>query len=376
MAELKLPTEVVSLPSKGLLYAKDSPLAKGEVEMKYMTAKEEDILSNVNYIKNGTVIDKLLQSLIVTPINYDDLLIGDKNAILIAARVLGYGAEYEFKYTNGRGDELEAKVDLSKLEEKQIDESLFKAGTNEFTFDLPKSGNTVTFKLLTHGDEKKIEDEIKGLKKINPNSSPDITTRMKHMITSINGNREQKEIRNFVDNFLLAAEARALREYYAKIQPDIELKFIPDDELMKKIKSSLTFQVTGGKKGKPGLKEALDRRLAAVFLKYKDKSFPMNYRTGRDLAEVEKQRSYEIQILNKAREYAKNPNNASKPLLFSITQSEGEYVIKIKGFVKDYKTDLLIFTDNKKVYVFDNKNVDASGDHFKIPSDNLIYELV
>jgi hypothetical protein len=230
MAELKLPTEVVSLPSKGLLYAKDSPLAKGEVEMKYMTAKEEDILSNVNYIKNGTVIDKLLQSLIVTPINYDDLLIGDKNAILIAARVLGYGAEYEFKYTNGRGDELEAKVDLSKLEEKQIDESLFKAGTNEFTFDLPKSGNTVTFKLLTHGDEKKIEDEIKGLKKINPNSSPDITTRMKHMITSINGNREQKEIRNFVDNFLLAAEARALREYYAKIQPDIELKFIPDDE--------------------------------------------------------------------------------------------------------------------------------------------------
>jgi len=206
MAELKLPTEVVSLPSKGLLYAKDSPLAKGEVEMKYMTAKEEDILSNVNYIKNGTVIDKLLQSLIVTPINYDDLLIGDKNAILIAARVLGYGAEYEFKYTNGRGDELEAKVDL------------------------PKSGNTVTFKLLTHGDEKKIEDEIKGLKKINPNSSPDITTRMKHMITSINGNREQKEIRNFVDNFLLAAEARALREYYAKIQPDIELKFIPDDE--------------------------------------------------------------------------------------------------------------------------------------------------
>jgi Fe-Mn family superoxide dismutase len=64
-----------------------------------------------------------------------------------------------------------------------------------------------------------------------------------------------------------------------------------------------------------------------------------------------------------------------KPI-YSITQSEGEYVIKIKGFVKDYKTDLLIFTDNKKVYVFDNKNVDASGDHFKIPVDNLIYELV
>ena len=100
MAELKLPTEMVSLPSKGLLYPKESPLAKGEIEMKYMTAREEDILTNSNFIRQGTVIDKLLQSLIVTSFNYDDLLIGDKNAVLIAARVLGYGADYSFKYTN------------------------------------------------------------------------------------------------------------------------------------------------------------------------------------------------------------------------------------------------------------------------------------
>jgi len=229
MAELKLPTEVVSLPSKGLLYSKESPLSKGEIEMKYMTAKEEDILTNINFIKQGVVIDKLLQSLIVTKINYDELLIGDKNAILIAARILGYGAEYEFRYTNERGQELEAKVDLSKLEEKAIDESLFKAGTNEFTFDLPRSGNVVTFKLLTHGDEKKIEQEIKGLQKINPNGSFDVTTRLKHMITSINGDREQKAIRDFVDNYMLAPDARALREYYGKIQPDIDLKYIPED---------------------------------------------------------------------------------------------------------------------------------------------------
>ena len=230
MAELKLPTEVVSLPSKGLLYPKDSPLSKGEIEMKYMTAKEEDILTNSNFIKQGTVIDKLLQSLIVTPINYDDVLIGDKNAILIAARILGYGAEYAFKYTNERGQELEAKVDLSTLEEKSIDESLLKAGTNEFIFTLPKSGNTITFKLLTHGDEKKIDAEIKGLKKVNPNSSFDITTRLKYMITSINNDREQKAIRDFVDNYMLAPDARALREYYAKVQPDVEMKFTPEDE--------------------------------------------------------------------------------------------------------------------------------------------------
>ena len=111
-----------------------------------------------------------------------------------------------------------------------LDESLFKAGINEFTFALPKSGNTITFKLLTHGDEKKIEAEIKGLQKVNPNGSFDVTTRLKHMITSINGDREQKNIRDSVDNYLLAPDARALREYYSKVQPDVDLKFIPEDE--------------------------------------------------------------------------------------------------------------------------------------------------
>ena len=228
MAELKLPTEKVSLPSKGLLYPKDSPLASGEVEMKYMTAKEEDILTNANYIRQGIVIDKLLQSLIVTPINYDEILIGDKNAILIAARVLGYGKDYTFKY-NSNGQEVEASVDLSTLKEKQLDETLLKKGTNDFTFTLPKSGNTVTFKLLTHGDEKKIDAEIKGLQKVNPNTTTDVTTRMKYIITSVNGSRDQKDIREFVDNYLLAVEARALREYYSKVSPDIDLKYYPDD---------------------------------------------------------------------------------------------------------------------------------------------------
>jgi hypothetical protein len=230
MAELKIPTETVSLPSKGLLYPKESPLSKGSIEMKYMTAKEEDILTNSNFIKNGTVIDKLLQSLIVTPINYDDLLVGDKNAILIAARVLGYGQEYSFKYINEQGEEKEATVDLSTLKEKEVNMSLIKGGTNEFTFTLPKTQNVITFKLLTHGDEKKIEGEIKGLKKVNSSNSYDVTTRLKYMITSINGDRESKSIRDFVDNYLLAPDARSFREYYNKIQPDIDLKFIPEDE--------------------------------------------------------------------------------------------------------------------------------------------------
>ena len=111
MAEFKLPTEIIDLPSKGLLYPKDSPLSEGKIEIKYMTAKEEDILSNVSYIQKGIVLDKLFESLIVSKVNYDDLLIGDKNAIMIAARVLGYGNEYTFDYNSKQ-----EIVDLSQLD--------------------------------------------------------------------------------------------------------------------------------------------------------------------------------------------------------------------------------------------------------------------
>ena len=94
----QFPAEEVTLPSKGLLYPEGSSLRKGIIEMKYMTAKEEDILTNQNLIANGTVIDKLLKSLIISDINYNELLSGDKNAILIAARILGYGSDYSFTY--------------------------------------------------------------------------------------------------------------------------------------------------------------------------------------------------------------------------------------------------------------------------------------
>ena len=93
------PTEIVELPSKGLLYPKDNPLSSGKIEMKYMTAKEEDILTNQNYIKQGVVLDKLMQSLIVSPCNYDDFVVGDKNAIMVASRILGYGKDYTFMYS-------------------------------------------------------------------------------------------------------------------------------------------------------------------------------------------------------------------------------------------------------------------------------------
>ena len=217
-----LPTETIELPSKGLIYPSDNPLSSGTVEIKYMTAKEEDILTNQNYIANGSVLDKLLKSLIVSDINYNDLLIGDKNAIMIAARILGYGANYKFTY-NGK----EESVDLSLLENKVLDESLYTKGLNEFQFTLPTSGNEVSFKLLTQGDETKVTQELEGLKKINVEGSPELTTRLKYMITSINGDRERKTIREFVDTAFLARDARAFREFIQKIQPDVDLTFFP-----------------------------------------------------------------------------------------------------------------------------------------------------
>ena len=217
------PTEVLELPSKGLVYPQDSPLSSGKVELKYMTAKEEDILSNTNYLKDGTVIDKLLQSLLVTKFNYDDLLIGDKNAILLAARILGYGSEYTFTVSN-----IEYTIDLSTVENKVIDESIYIAGKNEFDFQLPHSGNNITFKLLTHKDQKLIDEELKGLLKINKEVRSELTTRLKHLITSIEGDRDKKNIREFVDNYLLARDSKALRDYVKQIQPDVDAKFYPD----------------------------------------------------------------------------------------------------------------------------------------------------
>lgn len=217
--EFTLPTEIIELPSKGLLYPEGHPLASGEVEMKYMTAKEEDILTNQNYIKNGTVIDKLLKSLLVTEFDYNDLLVGDKNAIMIAARILSYGKEYPVEYN---GEQVE--VDLSLLDAKPH-EVEYQRGNREFPVKLPKSGYEVIFKVFTHGDELSIDQEIKGLQKINKNDVPEVTTRLKHMIVAINGNRERADIRKFVDGYLLAQDARALREEYVRVSPDVDLKF-------------------------------------------------------------------------------------------------------------------------------------------------------
>jgi len=219
----KFPTETIDLPSKGLIYPEDNALSSGKVEMKYMTAKEEDILTNQSYIEAGTVLDKLLQSLIVSDINYNDLITGDKNALLIAARVLGYGKDYKFEY---KGEEVE--VDLSEVDNKEFDEDSITKGENKFPFTLPNSKTEIEYKILTANDEKKIAAEVRGLKKVNKNENRELSTRLKYMIVSVDKEEDKKTIREFVDNYLLAMDSRALRKHIAETQPDVDLNVIID----------------------------------------------------------------------------------------------------------------------------------------------------
>ena len=219
--KFNLPTEVIELPSKGLLYPEGHPLAEGKVEVKYMTAKEEDILTNQNYIKNGSVIDRLLQSLIVTKFDYNDLLTGDKNTIMIAARILAYGAKYDVTY-NG----VDQEIDLSTLENLPIDESLYKRSENEFSYTLPHTKNDVTFKILTGHDERKIDAELKSLKKISKTASNEVTVRLYRTITSVNGSSEAKDIKEFTSNYFLAKDIREFRKYYKTINPDVDMDVI------------------------------------------------------------------------------------------------------------------------------------------------------
>jgi len=220
MAEFKFPTEVVDLPSKGYFYVDGHPLSTGKVEIKYMTAKEEDILTSQNLIQQGTVIDVLLQSLIVDKaINVNDLLIGDKNAIMVAARILGYGKDYEFEY---EGEE--HTVDLSKLESKEVDYSQLKKGVNEFSFKLPTSERTITFKLLSGHDDKKIDSDLKALQKISKERTSELTTRLKTTLLSVDGNSEKSYINNFVDNEFLSRDSLAFRKHLLSITPDMNMK--------------------------------------------------------------------------------------------------------------------------------------------------------
>ena len=205
------------------------PLSKGTVEIKYMTAKEEDILASQNLIRKGVVLDKLFESVVVEDgLDIGDIFVGDKNAILLATRILGYGADYEIEITDPSTLELQkVTIDLSKVQTKDIDFNKLNSD-NLYEFELPTLKKNIKFKLLTHKDEIDINKDIQAMQRLSGKGdipSQDVSTRLRYMIQEVDGNTDRGFINNFVKNNLLARDSRALRNYVRELSPDLDLTF-------------------------------------------------------------------------------------------------------------------------------------------------------
>ena len=229
--EAKFPTEIIDLPSKGLLYPKEHPLSSGQIEMKYMSAKEEDILTSQNLIQKGVVIDMLLRSLIVgngqgKKVNYDDLILGDKNAVMVAARILGYGADYPVEVTcPACGAKNKVVINLAELENRNQD--ITAEYSNLFEYQLPLSKRNIEFKILSHSDEAKVAELAKRKKKQTRSTqvSYELTSRLKAMIVSIDGETDRKTIDNFVENEFISRDSLAFRKHLDAVTPDIDMTY-------------------------------------------------------------------------------------------------------------------------------------------------------
>ena len=222
MSEHKFPTEVIDLPSGGKVYPKDSPLAEGKIELKYMTTREEDILMSENLIKKGVVIDKLLDSLIVTEgVTQETLILGDKNAVLVASRILAYGPEYtcEVQHPKDPDQQVEHTFDLTTCPFKEPVEDV-DYSNNSFEYETPVSKTKIKFKLLTGKEEKLIDKDLNKSKKYGYNT--EITTRLRYTIIEVDGDSKEETLTAFSQN-MLARDSVALRNYIQKISPDIDL---------------------------------------------------------------------------------------------------------------------------------------------------------
>lgn len=217
--ETVFPTETIDLPSKGLFYPEGSPLRSGQIELHYMTAKHEDILTSANLIQKGVVLDRLMDALIATKgVKSSDLLLGDLNAVMVASRILGYGKDYSVTLEcPSCGETVEQSVNLAELGTENEPNN---SSDSQFTLVLPLSKAEITLKLLTRGDEQEIDKELKALRKINRDVEAEATTRLKAMITAVNGDASKAKIWQFVDN-MLVQDARYLRENYKTKVPDI-----------------------------------------------------------------------------------------------------------------------------------------------------------
>ena len=221
----RVPTEFVPLPSFGLVYPPNSPLHNlKEIEVRYMTAIDEDILTSRSLLRSGKAIDAVLKNCILDArINPEELLSGDKNALITFLRVSGYGPEYKVEIDCPSCEETSKyEFDLSQLEMKTLDVEPIEQGENRFHIQLP-TGTHIEFKFLNSAEEKEISDAQDRIKR-STNSPVDrnVTTRLKNTIISIDGNTDPSLINQYVDT-LNVRDSRALRKYMEDNTPDIDM---------------------------------------------------------------------------------------------------------------------------------------------------------
>ena len=199
----KLPSIIVNLPSGGVIYPKTHPLSSGQIEMRYMTAYDEDILTNTSYIREGVVFDKLLESLVISDVDIADIASLDKDALIINARIVAYGADYPVVVKH-ESKQLERTIDLRKLQPKQF--NLIADDNGEFEYNTD-SGHKIKFTYAIDVYTKTIVDLLKNI------------------ITEVNGNRNADSIDQFLRYEFLAGDSRKFREYYSSNAPGLDLRY-------------------------------------------------------------------------------------------------------------------------------------------------------
>lgn len=222
-----IPVELVRIPSQGKLYPPEHPLANEEgVEVRSMTAREEDILTSPALHKNGTMISKLIESCLINKsIKVGTLLRGDRDALMIAVRIIGYGSDYKVKMPCPLCEEMFDNVfELNRLPVKECPVKSVQDGTNRFAYTLPLSKMPVEFKLLTCEDERDISQQAERKKKLGvAQSDSRITTRLFHQVLSINGVEDRGKLATMVSS-LRAGDSMALRSCMVKAEPGVDMR--------------------------------------------------------------------------------------------------------------------------------------------------------
>jgi len=221
-----VPTEFVELPSEGDFYPEGHPLhGKASIEIKHMTAKEEDILTSESLLRKGIAIERLLQSLMVDKsIKLDDLLVGDKNALIVGARITGYGPDYRTHVScPSCHSSQEAEFDLLDLENSKsaLPEGVERSTEDTFFVPLPHSGISVELRLLTGNEERKYlsTSNRKRKKKLLESSTTDL---LRLLIMSVDGYEDVESINNLLE-VLPVKDSVHIRKTYEQISPDVDL---------------------------------------------------------------------------------------------------------------------------------------------------------